>query len=115
MLDEPWIQTLITVLCSVIASSGFWVYMTNKLEKHDAKTEMILGLGHDRIMHLGMKYIERNYITKDEYENLYIYLYEPYKRLGGNGSVKKIMAEIDKLHIYKSEKDYELSQLDPPN
>lgn len=76
---DPWIQTIMTVICSVIASSGFWVFMTRYADKNDAKTEMPIGFGHDRIVNLGMTYIEREYIAKDEYENLQIYLYNPYK------------------------------------
>ena len=48
---------------------------------------------------LGMKYIERGWITKDEYENLYEYLYKPYAELGGNGSAKRVMDEVNKLEI----------------
>ena len=33
--------------------------------------KMLIGLAHDRIIYLGMAYIERGYITQDEYENLY--------------------------------------------
>lgn len=40
---------------------------------------MLKGLGHDRICYLGECYIQRGYITKDEYENLHDYLYLPYK------------------------------------
>lgn len=60
---------------------------------------MLLGLGHDRIMFLGLKYLDRGWITQDEYENLNDYLYAPYKKLGGNGSAQKIMAEVEKLPI----------------
>ena len=63
---------------------------------------MLLGLGHDRIVYLGMQYIDRGYITQDEYENLYEYLYIPYKKLGGNGSAQRIMNEIEKLEIRKT-------------
>ena len=62
---------------------------------------MLKGLGHDRIMFLGMSYIDRGYITQDEYENLYQYLYRPYEKLGGNGSAKRVMQEVDKLPIKK--------------
>ena len=96
------IQTVVTVLCSVIASAGFWSYMQKRAEKKDAKTNMLVGLGHDRIVYLGMKYIERGNITKDEYENLYEYLYKPYSALGGNGSAKKVMEEVNKLPIHES-------------
>lgn len=60
---------------------------------------MLIGLGHDRIMYLGMKYIERKYITQSEYENLYKYLYEPYKKMGGNGSAERVMEEVKRLEI----------------
>ena len=30
---EPWIQMIITIVCSIIASSGFWAYLT-KINEH---------------------------------------------------------------------------------
>jgi hypothetical protein len=102
---ETWIQMLVTILCSVLASSGFWSYFQKRTEKNDVKTQMLKGLGHDRIMDLSMQYLERkdengqSYITRDEYENLHEYLYEPYKKMGGNGSAERIMKEIEKLPI----------------
>lgn len=98
---EPWLQTIVTIVCAVVASSGFWTYIQKKNEKMDVKTQMLVGLAHDRIMSLGVAYIERRYITQDEYENLRTYLYEPYEKLGGNGSAKRIMQEVDKLPIRK--------------
>ena len=50
-------------------------------------------------MYLGMRYIDRGWITQDEYENLNSYLYEPYKKLGGNGSALRVMQEVNKLPI----------------
>ena len=100
---ESWLQILLTIFSSVLASSGLWAYVTKRLEKKDVKTEMLIGLGHDRSMYLGMAYIERGYITSDEYENLYEYLYKPYEKMGGNGSAKRIMNEVNKLPIHKSQ------------
>ena len=90
---------IVTIVCSVLASSGFWAYLTNRSKKNDAEAKMLLGLAHDRIMSLGMEYIARGYITSDEYENLRKYLYEPYETLGGNGSANRVMKEVDKLPI----------------
>ena len=98
---EPWVQIVITIFSSVLASSGLWAYLSKRMESKDVKTEMLIGLAHDRIMYLGISYIERGYITQDEYENLKVYLFEPYEKLGGNGSAKKIMREVDKLPIHK--------------
>lgn len=90
---------LITILCTLLASGGFWALVTKLMDKKSAKTKMLLGLGHDRIMYLGMKYVEKGQITQGEYENLYKYLYEPYKKMGGNGSAERLMREVDKLPI----------------
>ena len=65
-----WLETGLTVLCAVIASSGFWAWLSNRNNKKSASTQMILGLGHDRIICLCEKYIERGWISSDEYENL---------------------------------------------
>lgn len=95
-------QMIITILCSAIASSGLWSYIIKRSDKKDIKTEMLIGLGHDRIIYLGMYYIERGWITQDEYENLFEYLYSPYEKMGGNGSAKRIMEEVQKLPIRKN-------------
>ncbi len=96
-----FVETLITVLCAVLASSGFWALVQKLTDKKDAKTQMLVGLAHDRILYLGMSYVQRGYITKDEYENLYDYLYKPYLKMGGNGSAKRVMGEVNKLPLHK--------------
>mgnify|MGYP001771543914 CR=1 FL=1 len=97
---ESWMQMALTVVCAVIASSGFWAYIQKRSEKKDVKTQMLVGLAHDRILFLGMSYIEQGFITRDEYENLYEYLYRPYEKMGGNGSAKRVMQEVNKLPIH---------------
>jgi hypothetical protein len=94
-----WLQIVLTIFTSVLASSGLWAFLGSRLDRHSAEKEMLIGLGHDRIMYLGMRYIERGWITQDEYENLNTYLYEPYKKLGGNGSALRVMQEVNKLPI----------------
>lgn len=100
---DSWIQMVLTIVCSVIASSGFWAYISKRYEKKDVKMRMLVGLAHDRILFLGMQYIDRGYITSDEYENLYEYLYQPYEKMGGNGSAKRIMQEVNKLPIHSQQ------------
>lgn len=94
---------ILTVLCAVIASSGFWAFLQNQRDKKDIKTQVLIGLGHDRIVYLGMHYIERGWITQDEYENLYEYLYKPYKAMGGNGSAERIMNEVKRLPMRRNQ------------
>jgi hypothetical protein len=99
---------LITIVVAVFASAGFWSFinrlMQNKGEKSPER-QMLLGLAHDRICYLAEKYIERGWITRDEYENLHDYLYLPYKRLGGNGTADRLMEEVDRLPIRQKDGD----------
>ena len=94
---------LLAIICALVASSGFWALMWKQIDKKDNKSKLLIGLGHDRIMALGIQYIERGYITTDEYENLNKYLYQPYKEAGGisDGSVARVMDEVNKLPIHE--------------
>ena len=103
-----WFQTVLTILGTILASSGFWAFLQERSKRKAAEnkqntleTQMLIGLAHDRIIYLGMAYIDRGSITQDEYENLYKYLYTPYEKLGGNGSAKRIMTEVNQLPIQK--------------
>lgn len=93
------LEILATILCSVLASSGLWAIIQKKMDKNDNRTKLIVGLAHDRIITCAMIYLDRGYITQDEYENLHDYLFVPYKALGGNGSAERVMKEIEKLPI----------------
>ena len=107
------IISMATIVCSIFASSGFWTLFQRKREGKDAKTRLLIGLAHDRIIFLGLKYIERGYILESEYEDLVTYLWEPYEDAGGNGSAKKVMDEVKKLKVFSShEKAREVLHLD---
>ena len=97
------LEALVTILVSVLASSGVWALIMKLMDKKDVRTQMLIGLGHDRIMYLGMHYVDRGWITRDEYENLVDYLYKPYELMGGNGSAKRVIEEVKKLPLNKPE------------
>jgi hypothetical protein len=98
-----WGTVILTIVTSILASSGVWAVVAKVLDGRSAKTQMLIGLGHDRICFLGLKYIERGYIYTDEYENLHDYLYKPYAMMGGNGSAKLIMDQVSRLEVRKRE------------
>lgn len=93
------LEAFVTILVSVLASSGVWAVVMKFMDKKDVRTQMLIGLGHDRIMYLGTSYIARGYITSEEYENLVDYLYKPYELMGGNGSAKRVIDEVKKLPL----------------
>ena len=106
------IVTIILSIFGAITSSGVCSIVLYKMQRRDAKKDqkeeqlkkigdMLLGLGHDRIVYLGGEYIERGCITQDEYKNLNDYLYQPYKALGGNGTAERTMLEVEKLPLCK--------------
>ena len=96
---EIWTQVAVPLIVALLTSSGLWALVSKRADKNNAERKMLVGLAHDRIIHLGMVYIERGYVTQDEYENLQVYLYEPYEKMGGNGSARRVMEEVQKLPI----------------
>ena len=122
MTPDQLTNIIIALIAGLTGSGGCSVilYLLQRCDKKkDSRTEedkqrdelmkrqsaMLLGLGHDRIVYLGGTYLERGYITQDEYENLHDYLYEPYLKLGGNGTAKKVMAEVEHLPLHKNKED----------
>ena len=96
---SQYIQMFVAILTSLIASTGFWPFLYKVKINNSKENAMLIGLGHDRIISLGMEYLKRGYIYEAEYDNLYNYLYVPYKSLGGNGSAERIIEEVKKLPI----------------
>lgn len=91
-------QIILTILTSVLASSGLWAFLGNRMDRNNAERDLIVGIGHIELVFFGMQYIERGWITREEYEIMQD-LYKPYIKLGGNGSGTKIMKEVEKLPI----------------
>lgn len=92
-----WLQMVVSIIVAVVASNGFWVFLQARLNKKSAQTQMLVGLGHDRILSLCNEYLNRGCITTEEYDNLYNYLYKPYIECGGNGTAKYAVALVQKL------------------
>lgn len=86
-----------TVLTSLLGAGGFWAWLEKRSTRRSATTQLLLGLAHDRIVHLGMSYMARGSITKDEYEDLLKYLWIPYSAFGGNGLAERVMADVKLL------------------
>lgn len=94
-----YLQMVLTIMASVLASSGFWAYLQFKMSYKDSKTKLLMGLAHDRIVTMSMAYIDRGSITHEEYENLNKYLFKPYETIGADETAKRLMCEVKKLPI----------------
>jgi hypothetical protein len=94
------VELVITIFGSVLTSTGLWAYLQKRAERHDAKTQLMLGLAHNQIVAMGTAYLSRGYITIDEFEDLQKYLYQPYHTFGGNGTAEKVMDAVNRLPIH---------------
>jgi hypothetical protein len=107
---EQWLVTVLTVIGSVGASSGFWAWMMKRDNTKTAMARLLRGLAYDKIVTLGLNHIERGWISRDEYEEFRKYLYEPYKDFGGNGVAERIMSEVSNLPLRSPAKYSEIVQ-----
>jgi hypothetical protein len=96
-MEVSWADGIISLIAIFGASSGFWAWLTNRQNAESAQTKLLMGLALDRIIMTGNEFVDRGWVTVDEYGEFKKYLYEPYKKLGGNGTADKIMSEVDKL------------------
>ncbi len=91
-------QIILTIITSLLASSGLWAFLSNRFERNTAEKDLIVGIGHIELVFFGMQFIERGWISREEYDTMRD-LYNPYVKLGGNGSGTRIMQELEKLPI----------------
>ena len=97
-MSQFWEMTIMLIV-AVLGSGGFWAILQKRTDAKDVNKKMLLGLAHDKLLYLLLKYVERGSVSTDEFENVHKYLYLPYKELGGNGIVEKLMNEVEKLPI----------------
>jgi len=91
---------LVVAVCTFLTTGGgFWVYLRRRVQERDSGYKLLLGLAHYKIVELGMEYISKGFVSKDEYDDLVRYFYDPYVELGGNGSVERIMRLVQRLPL----------------
>lgn len=98
------LELTITIVVSVLGSSGLWAFLQSRREQKDASSQLLVGLAHIQLVAIAEGYLARGWLTHSEYDDLRIYLYDPYKALGGNGSAQRLMHELTLLPSHK-EKD----------
>ena len=84
------------ILVAIIGSNALFTFVQFLITRHDnaknalsqhekAQNDMLIGLGHDKLLYLTDKFVQRGGITLKERRNL-DYLYKPYHAAGGNGA-----------------------------
>lgn len=102
-------MTLTTILVACIGSSGLasiavallnrhWAKKDKRDDKLDAVISGLKVLTVDRVRYLGKRYINDCEISLEDKENLEE-MYRAYKALGGNGHLKTVMEEVERLPV----------------
>ena len=112
------VKTILMAVVSAITSSGFISFILYFIQRRDrkkdkedaiqsAQAKMLLGLGHDKILHITDKLVRRGCITLKEKRNLE-YLWVPYNSLHGNGDCKIGYDACQLLPVVSEEKAEEI-------
>jgi hypothetical protein len=113
---DPLIQALIVAAVPLMSAvTGILVHRGNK-EKFDNDQRanliaLLMGLAQNRIVCQGMEYIDRGWVTVDEYQDLVKYLWGPYSTLGGNGTAERVMRAVERLPFRRGTTDPLLEEI----
>lgn len=84
------------VVTTLLGSSGIWMWMKTRSDRNNSEDQLLLEVAKNQLTVLGRSYLERGYITMDEYEE-YEAEYKLYSALGGNGLAKRVFKQVDEL------------------
>lgn len=108
-MDEVWFRVITIIVGSGGLSGGLWAYLQRRDTKKNASTKLMMGLAYANLMSLGQMYIDRGWVTKDEFEDYQKYFFTPYKDLGGNGVAERMMEGVHGLPM-RSNYAFQLAQ-----
>lgn len=84
------------VITTLLGSSGIWMWAKTRSDRNNSEDQLLLEVAKNQLTVLGRSYLERGYITMDEYEE-YEAEYALYSALGGNGLAKRVFKQVDEL------------------
>ena len=83
---------------ALLGGSGIWAWARTRSERNDSEDQLLLQVAKNQLISQGRFYLERGYITMDEYEE-YESEYKVYATLGGNGLARRVFKQVDDLPI----------------
>lgn len=95
-----WWLPLMVAIASTLGCSGFWAYMQKKDNSKSAMQRLLMGIAYERVTSLGTDYIDRGWITRDEFDAYQRYFVLPYLALGGNGVAERISRDVARLPFH---------------
>ena len=92
-----------TIIIAAFGSTGLWTLINQIVtaiinrKKETPEKDMLLGLGYAFLVHACSMKMKAGWVDPNELHEIDKYLYEPYKKLGGNGSAEMLMTKIKSL------------------
>lgn len=86
------------LISAIFGAPGMWALVKSKTDRNNNADKLLLFVSKNQLIELGRIYIERGYITMDEYEE-YESEYQVYSALGGNGLARRVFKQVDDLPI----------------
>lgn len=86
------------VVTTLLGGSGIWAWLKTRTDRNDSEDKLLLQVARNQLISQGRFYLDRGYITMDEYEE-YESEYDIYSRLGGNGLARRVFKQVDELPI----------------
>lgn len=83
---------------AILGGSGIWAWVKTRTERNNSEDLLLLRVARNQLISQGRLYLDRGYITMDEYEE-YESEYDIYSRLGGNGLARRVFKQVDELPI----------------
>lgn len=81
---------------ALLGGSGIWAWAKSMADHNSNEAKLLLSVSRNQLITLGRGYIERGYVTMDEYEEFEAE-YQIYSALGGNGLARRIFEQVDEL------------------
>lgn len=91
------IEIIVTVVCSILASNGLWAFISSRSKRKSNESKLLMGIAYSKIIQQGEGFVQRGWVSTDEYNELSRYLYEPYLAMGGNGTAQRLMEKVRAL------------------
>lgn len=81
---------------ALLGGSGIWAWAKTIADHNGNEAKLLLSVSRNQLITLGRGYIERGYVTMDEYEEFEAE-YQIYSALGGNGLARRVFEQVDDL------------------
>lgn len=84
------------LITTVLSGPGIWAWAKTRTQRNNDEAQLLLHVSKNQLVAQGREYLNRGYITMDEYEE-YEAEYQVYAALGGNGLARRIFEQVDEL------------------